>query len=182
MSTAVASTMSLAEFLEWEARQPQRYEFDRGVVRAMAGGTQAHDQVRLAVAASLLGKLRGKPCRPHLDVRLSCPNGNVRYPDVAVNCAPFAPLSPELTTPVLIVEVLSPSTQATDYITKTEDYSSFESIEVYWLISPDAPRIDVLRRIDGKLKFSETLEGIDSRIVFEPLGIDLAFSEIYETN
>jgi Uma2 family endonuclease len=180
MNVAARKIMTQAEFLDWEAEQATRYEYDRGVVRAMTGGTQAHDRVRGAIFASLRTQLRGTPCRAHLDVRVVCRNSNVRYPDAAVDCGPYNPKGLDLTEPRLVVEVLSPSTQATDYMVKTEDYGSVESITAYWIVSAEEPRIDVISRIDGKLKLTATIEGRESEISAKDLGVTLKFSDIFE--
>ena len=83
--------MSLDEFLAWENERELRYELVDGQTVMMTGGTVAHDYVRLEIAGSLRGQLKGKRCRSALDVKISCPSGNVRYPDVAVHCGPFRP-------------------------------------------------------------------------------------------
>jgi Uma2 family endonuclease len=179
MSATAKPLMTQADFLAWEALQPQRHEFDRGVIRAMTGGTQAHDRVRMNIAAALHSQLRGKPCRASLDVRVACPNGNVRYPDVAVDCGPYDPKALSLADPRLVAEVLSPSTQGTDYIAKTEDYSSLPGIEISLIVSTDEPRVDVLRRVDGRLRLAETVEGLEGAIAAESLGVTLAMGEIF---
>ncbi|MCU0831013.1 MAG: Uma2 family endonuclease [Rhizobiaceae bacterium] len=179
MANTAQKLMTQAEFLEWEERQPERHEYDRGVIRAMTGGTLAHDRVRLNIASSLHRQLGGKPCRAHLNVRVVCPNGNVRYPDVAVDCGPYDPKALALSAPALVVEVLSPSTQATDYIVKVEDYGSVETIQTYWLASADEPRIDVIERVGGRLKLIATIEGLDAGVSAPDLGVALAFAEIY---
>lgn len=88
--------MSLDEFLAWEHEQELRYELVDGQAVMMTGGTVAHDLVRLEIAASLRDQLKGKPCRAALDVKIAGPAGNVRYPDVAVHCGPFASVSLEM--------------------------------------------------------------------------------------
>jgi Uma2 family endonuclease len=180
MGAHAQKLMTQAEFLDWEAVQSQRYEYDRGVIRAMTGGTQAHDRVRGAIFAQLHLQLRGKPCRVHLDVRVSCPNGSVRYPDVAVDCGPFVPKALDLAAPRLVVEVLSPSTQATDYIQKTEDYGSVSSIDTYWIASADEPRIDIIERVDGRLKLVGTVEGAEAKVEASALGVSLTLADIYD--
>jgi Uma2 family endonuclease len=180
MSNTAQNLMSQAEFLAWEAAQPLRHEYDRGVIRAMTGGTQAHDRVRGAIFAQLHRQLRGAPCRAHLDVRIACPNGNVRYPDVAVECGPFVPKALDLAAPRLVVEVLSPSTQATDYIQKTEDYGTVPSIDIYWIANADEPRIDVIERVDGRLKLVGTLEGPEAKLEAPALGLALLLADIYD--
>jgi Uma2 family endonuclease len=179
MDAIAQKFMTQAEFLEWEAKQPERYEYDRGVIRAMTGGTMAHDQIRGAIIAGLRNEMRGKPCRTYIDIRVVCPSGNVRYPDAAVDCGPYNPKGLNLTDPKLVVEVLSPSTQATDYLVKSEDYGSFASITSYWIVWTDEPRIDVLNRVDGELKLTSIVEGLDKEIEEVGLGLKLKLSDIF---
>jgi Uma2 family endonuclease len=167
-------------FLTWEAEQPARFEFAHGVIRAMTGGTQQHDRLRGAIFAALHRQLRGKPCRASLDVRIACPNGNVRYPDVAIDCGPFDPKGINLREPRLVVEVLSPSTTATDYLVKTEDYSSVPSIAQYWIASQEEPRIDVLMRKDGKLTLAASHSQSDAVLAIDDIGISMTLAEIYQ--
>ena len=64
MNVALRQRMTLEEFLAWEEQQELRYEFDGFQPVAMTGGTAAHDSISLNLAASLVVRLRGKPCRP----------------------------------------------------------------------------------------------------------------------
>ena len=100
MANPQRKPMTLEAYLDFEERQPERYEFVDGDVFLMAGSTLAHDTIRLRIAAVLLAKLAGRPCRPHLDVKLVCANGRSRYPDVAVMCGPRDPRATRLTDPV----------------------------------------------------------------------------------
>jgi Uma2 family endonuclease len=63
MNLALRKPMTLAEFLEWEERQPLRYEFDGVGPVAMVGGTAGHADIQANLAAALRTRLRGKPCR-----------------------------------------------------------------------------------------------------------------------
>lgn len=179
MSKAQRKSMTLEEFLAWEEQQVERFEYVDGGLSMMAGGTDAHDEVRLAIASTMRAKLAGKPCRARLDLKLVCPNGRSRYPDVAVVCGPRDPKATRLRDPVVIVEVLSPATRATDYTVKPVDYGSVPTVAVYLLVDPDEPRVDVLRRVDGVLTPLPQLEGLDAIIALPELGIDLSLAEIY---
>jgi Uma2 family endonuclease len=173
------NSMSLDEFLEWEETQEARHEFVDGNLYLMSGGTDAHDDVRLAIASTLRANLAGKPYRARLDLKLVCANGRSRYPDVAVVCGPRDPKATRLIDPVVLVEVLSPSTRSTDYLVKTVDYGSVASVATYLIVDPDEPRVDVLRRVDGRLYPETQVEGRDAMIALPELGIELALAEIY---
>jgi Uma2 family endonuclease len=172
-------SMSLEEFLSWEERQDARYEFVDGNVFLMSGGTDAHDAVRGNVFATLRAKLAGGLCRGRLDLKLVCPNGRSRYPDVAVVCGARDPKATRLTDPVVLVEVLSPSTRATDYLVKSKDYGSVVSVAVYLIVDPDDHRVDVLRRVDGVFEPQPQLEGLEAKIALPEIGVELTLAEIY---
>ena len=171
--------MSLTQFLDWEERQSARHEFVDGAVVMMAGGTAAHDSIRLAIASTLRAKLAGGRCRVHLDLKLVCPNGRSRYPDVAVVCGPPDPKATQLADPVVLVEVLSPSTRASDYIVKSADYGSVPSVAVYLLVDPDERHIDVVRRIGGALLPPEDESPPGAVIDLPEIGVTLTLAEIY---
>ena len=81
--------MTLAEFLEWEARQPLRYEFDGIGPVAMTGGTRAHTRIQRNLAVTVTNRLRGRPCEfLGSDFKFKVAKGNVRYPDGMIACTP----------------------------------------------------------------------------------------------
>jgi Uma2 family endonuclease len=180
MSNLALKPMTHEAFLDWEATQERRFEFADGQPVAMAGGTQRHDSVRGAIYASLLRALGGRgPCRAFLDVKVVCPNGSVRYPDVAVDCGPRDPNATQLGAPSVVIEVLSPSTRSTDYLRKPRDYGSVESVEVYLIVDPDTVRIDVLRRTAEGLELVEEVDDVTASIALGSTGVALALADIY---
>ncbi len=179
MSSALAKPMTLDEFLAWEEKQELRYEFSYGEVRLMTGSTQAHDLVRGAIHASLHSQLKGQPCRAHIDVKVVCASGNVRYPDVAVNCGPVAMKATRLDAPTVVVEVLSPSTQAIDYTLKSRDYGSVPSIDTYLIVNPNEPQVDVIRHTDTGFLPVEQYSSLEDAIELPAIGVSLKLSDIY---
>jgi Uma2 family endonuclease len=114
---ALQLPMSAADFLDWEATQTVKHEFVRGEVFAMAGAGKAHVAVSLNVAMALRQHLRGSPCSTFIaDTKLRVETADVYYyPDVMVTCSAADAADPmTVREPVLVVEVLSPSTAAHD--------------------------------------------------------------------
>jgi Uma2 family endonuclease len=179
LKTPDAGRMTLEQFLVWEEQQPERYEFSGGEVWMMAGGTEGHDSVRGGVFTELRRQLAGKPCRPHLDVKLVCPTGRSRYPDVAVVCGPRDPKATQLRDPVVVVEVLSPSTEAVDFIVKTADYGSVPSVVAYLLVSQDQARVHMIRRTETGFEPVAMVEGLDQSIELPEIEVTLDLAEIY---
>jgi len=131
MNVALRRPMSIEEFLDWESRQELRHEFDGFRALAMTGGTAAHSAIQMNLAAALVSRLRGKPCRPHgseLKVRLA---GSVRYPDALVVCVPVARDAVFVTEPAAVFEILSPSTTHQDLVVKNAEYRMAPSIQRY---------------------------------------------------
>jgi Uma2 family endonuclease len=136
-------------YLDWEARQPLRYELVDGQVYAMGGGTAEHDTIGNNLRAALHTQLRGKPCRPHgpdLKVRAG---KDGRYPDALIDCGPRVAGSLHAQEPVAVFEVLSKSTGWIDQSLKLRDYDATPTIRTYVLIAQDEQRAMVYRRDEG---------------------------------
>jgi len=111
--------MTYAEYLAAEAVAEARHEFLNGEVWEMAGGTIEHGALTLAAAGELRAALRGKPCRAFSsDVRVRIPETDLAtYPDLSIVCGQLetAPDDKDaITNPIVLVEVLSDSTEAYD--------------------------------------------------------------------
>src|SRR5208337_415724 len=106
MNLALRKPMTLAEFLEWEERQPMRYEFDGVGPVAMTGGTAGHADVQRNLAIAVGGRLRGKSCRFYgSDLKFQVAEGQVRYPDGMVVCSPVDRTATVIYDPVIVFEV-----------------------------------------------------------------------------
>jgi len=141
------------EYLAWEQEQPERNEYVDGEVFAMSGASDAHGTAALNLASSIRGVLRGTPCKPFIsDMKVHVETANsFFYPDILVTCdardrAPEA--SHVKRHPLLIVEILSPSTEADDRGNKFSAYRMLDSLREYVLVSTEQRRIEVLRRDD----------------------------------
>ena len=148
--TALAQPKFGAEdYLAWEANQPVKHEYLAGEVFAMAGGSDAHVTVSLNLASALRAHLRGTPCRTYIaDMKLRVAAADAYfYPDVFVTCSAADAQQPlAKAEPVLVAEVLSPSTEAFDRGGKFAAYRSLPSLQEYLLIDPDRRSVEVYRR------------------------------------
>ncbi len=178
MNIVQRRAMTLPEFLEWEERQELRHEFDGFQTLAMTGGTVAHDIISTNLAASLVTRLRGKPCRAYgsnLKVEVM---GSIRYPDAFVSCAPASPSSTVLTEPVVIFEVLSKSTARTDRVAKNREYAATASVRRYVMLEQSEIAATMFERI-GDDWVGHILA--DSVVIDMPeIGIELPLAELYE--
>ncbi len=171
------------EYLDWEQRQPIKYELIDGFVHAMAGGTGDHDTICNNLRRELGTVLRGTNCRlqgPDLKVRAGA---NARYPDALIDCGPPARGSLFAQEPVAIFEVLSKSTAWIDQSLKLRDYDTTASVRYYVLISQDEPRALVYRRDEAGRLDSRTallLEGLSASLELSTPRVTLPSASIYE--
>src|SRR5690348_6535847 len=131
MTSAAERLMTLDEFLAWESGQPERYEFADGVATMMTGGSAAHVTIAMNLASELRRSLRGTGCRPFTSDMKVIANGTVRYPDLSVVCRPVGDNEKQITDPVLVIEVVSPSTERVDRGHKKLDYFATPSVRQY---------------------------------------------------
>jgi Uma2 family endonuclease len=179
MNLALRKPMTLAEFLEWEERQPMRYEFDGAGPVAMTGGTRAHARIQRNLAFALTGRLRGKPCEfLGSDLKIKTSEDHIRYPDGFVTCTPGDNASTMVSDPVVIFEVLSPSTAASDRIVKAREYQAMPSVQRYVMFEQDRPGATVYAR-SGDTWILEILI-VDSVLALPEIGVSLPLAEIYE--
>ena len=177
--------ISEAEYLQAERRAQTKSEYLAGQVFAMAGTSIEHAAITLNIAAELLRQLRGKGCRVLTqDVRVKVAQANAYfYPDVVVVCG-----QPELEdenrdtllNPVVVVEVLSPSTEGFDRTVKFFAYQKLVSLREYLLVSQDKISVEhFIRQPDGQwLKREYTQPG--EVVVLESIEAGIQVSVIYE--
>lgn len=148
----VGPLWSVEQYLELERFSPVRHEYHGGYVYAMAGGTQAHSQIALNVGAVLRAGVRGSGCRalnPDIKIRQS-PEDYV-YADAVITCDPRdqAPDRDWIAFPILVVEVLSPSTERHDRGDKFEGYKAIPTLRDYVLIEYRRREIEIWHRGEG---------------------------------
>ncbi|MEQ1824705.1 MAG: Uma2 family endonuclease [Pirellula sp.] len=184
MSTAQQPEfVSMDEYLRLESASPIRHEYVDGWVRAMTGATNRHNRVKSNCFGSIWQSLRGRPCVPYdsdTKVRIrKLASTKYYYPDLLVVCDSNAPTDVFQDRPVLIVEVLSPSTRSIDLDEKLSAYLTIDSLDVYIILEQHKPLAIIMRRTpDGFLR--ETYEGMDARIELPMLGFRLNLSDVYE--
>ncbi len=158
-----------------------KYEFDGAQVHAMAGASLEHNQLASNVNVALSTRLVERRCRVmQSDLRVRV-GGRYTYPDVVALCA--APEvteenPPSLLNPELIVEVASPSTSEKDRTWKLESYLQIESLQEYWIVETDAPRIQQYVRA-GSDWTVRTLSGLDAVIQSDVFSLEVALKDVY---
>lgn len=138
--------LTLPEFLAWEDTQSERHEFVGGEVFAMVGARRVHCEITTNLTGLLWNALRGSPCRVYAETRKLQVADELFYPDLAITCAAADTHGNEpMRSPTVIVEVLSPSTQAYDRSLKFAHYRRIESLREYVLVDPETLRVEVFR-------------------------------------
>jgi Uma2 family endonuclease len=102
-------------FLAWEREQPERYEFAGGAITMRTGQTLRHGTITMNLMGGLREALRGSGCRVFVSSVKIIANDAVRYPDLCVTCAKIDGKDDIVPAPVLVVEIASPATAATDH-------------------------------------------------------------------
>lgn len=174
------SEMSEDAFLEFIQTRDDKWELIDGEAVIMAGSNQRHQAIVANTLAALHNQLRGKGCRPTAaNSGVSTIFGTVRYPAIVVDCGRRDDQSMLATEPVLVIEVLSPSTRDFDSHRKVFEYKSKSGIRYILLIDTN-DACALLHARDGQ-SWRETLyERFGDVIDFPELGAALAFSDIYD--
>jgi Uma2 family endonuclease len=175
--------VSVEDYLAGELVSPVKHEYLGGVVYAMAGALNAHNDISGNCFAFLHARLRGKRCRPYnsdTKVRIHLPNHlRFYYPEVMVVCRLNPRNDSFQDNPVILVEVLSRTTRRIDQGEKKDAYLTIPSLSVYVLIEQDLPAVVVYRRTDQGF-IREVYEGLDSVIPLAEIETELPLSEIYD--
>jgi Uma2 family endonuclease len=176
--------MTCAEYIAAELSAEVRHEFLNGAVYAMSGGTPEHAALGAAVLGELRSALRGKPCRVFSsDLRVRIPQtGLTTYPDASVVCGKLETDLDDtsaLLNPIVIVEVLSPTSEAYDRGAKWAHYRRIESLREYVLVAQDEPRIELYRRNEaGHWELHEATRG--GSVAVDSIGALLHVDAIYD--
>jgi Uma2 family endonuclease len=129
--------LTVEEYFSLERESTDRHEYIDGRVYLMVGGAADHGAVATNIIASLHARLRGGPCRVYpSNVRVGVSRERYLYPDVSVTCGERDRGAIEsIRSPLVIIEVLSPSTEAYDRGDKFTYYREYESLQEYVLVS-----------------------------------------------
>lgn len=179
----VTPLLSREDYLLLEAQSDIKHEFLAGQMYAMVEGTFNHARIAGNLFASLRQLLRGKPCQPmNSDMRVHTPSGLDTYPDVSVYCGQVE-LNDKQTTllnPVLLVEVLSPSTREYDRSSKFAHYRSIPSLQDYLLVDPEAVSVEHFHRLKRDEWLLRVYSQLNDVLILDTLGIRLPLSEFYD--
>ena len=186
MTTTHPSTKLTEEkYLAIERQAEEKSEYLGGEMFAMAGANREHNLIVTNLVINLGWQLKNGPCRVYSnDMRLKVrQSGLYTYPDVMVVCEEEHFLDGHrdtLLNPLLIIEVLSESTEVYDRGKKFGLYRALDALAEYLLVTQTPPRIEqYVRQEDGRWLFSAA-EGIGSDIILPSIGVTLGLSDVYD--
>jgi Uma2 family endonuclease len=172
--------MTAEEYLTWEPTQEGRYEYWDGEVVAMSGGTRNHNRVSGDFFRLLADALVDRPCEVYIvDIKVQVePGQKYFYPDVVVTCDQRDDDPQLVKFPCLIVEVLSPSTEALDRGAKFAKYRQFSTLQEYVLVQVDQPMVEVFwRNEQDQWVLSEY--AVDERLQLKSVDVEMAIADLY---
>src|SRR5690242_3911921 len=175
-------TMSVEEYLEFDRSNIEaKYEYIDGCVTRLAGGTINHATISFNVARTLHNLLRGRPCLVLTsNARVKLSEARYVYPDVSVSCNPQDRGENDIVqSPCLIVEVLSPGTEAYDRGRKFTYYRNCPTIQEYILVSAHYQSVEVFRRERNNL-WTLQIFGANEEVELARLGVRFRVADIYE--
>jgi Uma2 family endonuclease len=173
---------TLAEYFDFIKVNEGRYEYRDGEIVLMGAGSKNHAQIMVNLNESLVGQLQGKSCRVMpADVPIKTSHEPFRYADLSVACKPEIKEINGigvLVNPVLIVEILSPSSMLTDNKQKLAEYTALPSLTDYLIIAQSIAYVVRYTRVGGQ--WIRTYFGHPDAVIDLPaIGCRLPFADIY---
>ena len=182
MSLLEIHPWTLDEFFVWQADQDERYELVNGFpAKMMTGASNRHDVITGNLNGEIRNRLKGRSCRLFTaDGALETFPGQIRRPDAGIDCGAFDPDGYLAAEPVVVFEVLSPSTRDFDRLRKVVEYKGVSTMRHIILIEPRYPQVLVWSREGEGPWQAEEIIGLDGIIRLKAVGIELPLAELYD--
>lgn len=178
MSEVAEKRMTVAEFLTWDDGTDTRYELIDGRPVAMAPVAPSHSIIVANLTYALKSRLKA-PCYTGSEAGIERPDRDDTFyeADVLVSCTPVAPGMTAIPDPVVVIEVLSPSTIEHDRGRKAYDYRRIPSVQEIVLVASEQRHIVIWRRRGTKWEVEDLIG--DATLELEGLGVMIPFAAIY---
>jgi Uma2 family endonuclease len=184
MASSPVSKLTEEQYLAIERAAEFKNEFLDGVMYAMSGGSPRHAGLAVRILAELHGKLRGSECQVFgSDLRVRVSSRMYTYPDVSVVCGKLQLADEQkdvLLNPIVICEVLSPSTELYDRGPKLQLYRTIPSLREYILVDQNKIRVEQYIRQDARTWTLLDHEGLDAELKMDSIGASLPLRLIYD--
>jgi Uma2 family endonuclease len=173
--------MSREEFFDWAQRQDLPYEFDGFRPVLMTRGNLGHSRIMRNISYQLTMRLAGKPCEPFgPEAGVGTVGQAVRYPDAVVTCSTFSDRDYLVPDPVIVFEVVSPTSIRTDRVIKLREYQAVPSIRRYVIVEPTACAITVFSREHADAAFAAAGLADGDVLHLPEIDIEIPVADIYE--
>ncbi len=173
--------MTRDQFFDWADAQETRYEFDGSEPVAMTGRTVNHNQIAFNIHVALRGRLRGTGCRPlGMGLGVATVGDTVRYPDGVITCSPIDGTSRLVPNPVVVFEVISPTSGRIDRIVKVREYAAVDTILRYIIVESGYVELTIYARQAAGQNWTGTTATADDSIRLPELGIEIPVADLYE--
>ena len=181
---ALLSGISPQQYLEWERKAETKSEYVNGQIYAMAGVSRQHDSIASNIGAELRFHLKGRPCESHTsDMRVQVEDtGKYAYPDVSVVCGEAQFEDEEVDTllnPIILFEILSPSTEAYDRGGKFAHYRRIPTLQEYVMVAQNQPLVEHYARQGEKWTLTE-YRGFEATLELPSIQCRIPLTEIYD--
>ena len=180
-ATLRVPTMTRDQFLDWAEAQEGRHEFDGFAPVAMTGGNLNHNRIAFAIHTALRGRLKGGGCEPlGLDAGIATVGDTVRYPDGVVTCSPAQGVSRLVPNPIVVFEVISPTSGHVDRIVKVREYAAVASIRRYVIVESASVGLTVHERGEAEQRWTVTTAMAGDLLLLPEIGVEIPVAELYE--
>jgi Uma2 family endonuclease len=183
MAAPARMVYTTEEYLALERAAETKSEYRAGQIVAMAGASRAHNRIVLNLGSELSRQLRGSSCEAFVnDLRVRVGRtGLYTYPDVVVACGEIQFEDDQVDTllnPVVVIEVLSPSSEAYDRGEKFAHYRRLDSLQEYLLVSQDKVRVERYVRHGDQWVLSER-SSLEDVLRVDAIDCSVRLSDIY---
>lgn len=185
MTETAQKFYTVEEYLALEEKAVHKSEYYNGRIFQMTGGSRRHNQICINIAAMLNFGLLDEPCTTYSsDMRILIEEHDLfTYPDCSVVCGEVEPVQGRediITNPILLVEVLSKSTQNYDRSAKFEFYQAIPALQYYIIIDQERPFVEFYRKLPDNTWQLETLTGLEETVRLSNLAnLSLPLARIY---
>jgi Uma2 family endonuclease len=179
------SKLTVEEYLQFEKGSPDKHEYFKGDIFAMAGAGARHNVIFSNLFIEIGIQLKGKSCRPYgSDLRIHIPENTLfTYPDISIICGEIVPSKTDPDTavqPTVLIEILSPSTRNYDLGGKFELYREIPTLKEYYVVDSEAIGIVSHRINDQGIWGIQDYKLLESTLTMPVVNVSLSLKEIYE--
>jgi Uma2 family endonuclease len=173
------------EYLALERSSPTKHEYYAGRIYAMTGAKEPHNLISGNLVATFHSQLRRKPCRVYSsDMRVKIlKTGLNTYPDVAIICGQpqfTDTVRDTITNPIVLIEILSASTERYDRGMKFEHYRTIDTLRDYILVAQDHCHIEHFARQEGGLWIFQEATDISTELYISSIECAVKLEDVYE--